>query len=612
MQHIVIVGGGTSGWLTAAYLASKLGSYSNTPLQFTLIESSDIPIIGVGEATTPSIRATLADIGFDEFDFMQLCDATFKHGILFRGWNSPELDNSPERENSPELDNSPELGNSPERLNAKVNDLEQANSYFHPFERPLRAGTDGLENYWLRQLDPLNRPFHDAVSIQHQVAMAGLAPKTQNDKPYDAPLPYAYHLDAGKLASALKQAAKQRGVQHKIATIADITLKHQQIDSLTTTTGEKITADLFIDCTGFSGKLISQLPKQQFKDYNHILFCNAAVTVQLPYTSSTNTAQQQTIQPYTSATAEKNGWTWDIALTTRRGIGHVYSRHHQSPEQAEQVLQDYLAREYPAALEQHGKQLNTRHLNFNVGYRPKQWQGNCVSVGLSAGFLEPLESTGIHLVEQAIWALSSLIPRYLAQQSGANNPSSSSAETNSIQKNATRIQASFNQLMNDHYEHAIHFVKYHYILSQRKDSQFWLDNVNEASWTPWLKEQVANWQFGYPDIYDMRNLHTIFDHGSYQYVFFGMNGKPNLGDIGGKRQQFAQRIFHRVEQGVSNAKQRLPSHLSLLHHIHKRVNTSNINGSHSSENTNLEKNAMQNAQVNSSIRGVPNNYKAGL
>lgn len=599
MKHIVIVGGGTAGWLTAAYLAAKLGKIcaadeaSSTAISFTLLESSDIATIGVGEATTPSIRATLADIGFNEFDIMRLCDATFKHGILFKNWAYSAAQHPDD-------------------------------SYFHPFERPLRAGTDGMEQYWLRGVDPQHRSFADAVSIQHQVARAGLSPKSLKDQPFDAALPYAYHLDAGKLATALKTAALQRGVQHRIGTVAKVNITNiptPRIGSVTLSSGDEIQGDMFIDCSGFSRVLIDPInqalnksnsqkqqrpgntenkssTRQNFVDMSDVLFCDAAVTAQVPL------SENETPKPYTLSTACQHGWIWDIGLTSRRGTGYVYSSAHCSAEQAEETLQNYLAGQCSLSNNQrsnnqHSNIQNTsastiqpRHLSFKVGYLPQQWLSNCVAVGLSSGFLEPLESTGIHLIEQAVWALTSLLPRYFAQTHHAGNKHVGQGAAQSV----------FNEMMTQHYQHAIHFIKFHYLLTQRTDSEFWQQNTNPASWTPWLREKMASWQHGYPDIYDLQNLHSIFDHASYQYVFFGMHAQPQLSDIGGRRAQFAQQVFGRINDGLNNAAKRLLPHHAILQQIH------HMNSNISTPQTNTE----QHIKVHSSIRNVPSNYRARI
>lgn len=533
MKKILIMGGGTAGWLAAAYLAARFADNSALALQITLVDSDDIPPIGVGEATTPSIRATLADIGFNEFDIMQMTDATFKHGILFNSWS----------------------------------DANSNDEYFHPFERPLRAGTDGLEQYWLNGTDPYQRKFEDAVGIQHRVARHNLAPKTLQDKQYDAPMPYAYHLDAGKLAIALKKAAITRGVEHIKGKVTHVSCNaNGEIDHLTLASNQTLTADLFIDCSGFKGMLINKLKPNDFNDYSDVLFCDRAVTVQVPHQGSKATA------PYTRSTATKTGWIWDIGLNSRRGVGCVYSSRYIDEQGALKQLADYLGVE---------KIDTARGLEFKVGFRENQWQKNCIALGLSSGFIEPLESTGIHLIEQSIWALVSLLPRYF---------------------NQAQCQSDYNQFMAEHYQHAIHFVKFHYMLSQRADSQFWLDNRHTDSWTDWLKDKYSLWQAGAPDVYDMTNLHTIFDHASYQYVYFGMHQKPVDQAVSLRRAAFAKSIFENTHKAYEKAKQVLPDHNAILAHIH------NANP----QTYSFESQRQMNAKVNASIRVTPNNYKASL
>lgn len=534
MHSIVIVGGGTSGWLTAAYLSSKLDSQLRSDLEFTLIEASDIPTIGVGEATTPSLRSTLADIGIDEFKFMRACNATFKHGIVFDNWTK-----------SPEED---------------PNDV-----YFHPFERPLRAGSEGLESYWLRGLDPHKRRFDDAVSIQYALARLNLAPKGSKDKPYSSPIPYAYHLDAGLLADALKQLSKDRGIKHVVDKVVGVNTNDKgDISGLNLASGKLVEGDLFIDCSGFAGLLIGKHYEQAFTDYSDILFCDSAVTCQIPHKPN------QTIQSFTRSSARENGWIWDIGLSNRKGIGYVYSSKYSSDDEAERVLGDYVG----SAI----KSQTIRKLKFPVGYRKQQWVNNCVAVGLSSGFIEPLESTGIHLVEQSAWALASMLPRFFSGSSP---------------------QAQYNGIMNSHYEMTINFVKYHYILSQRTDSQFWIDNVDPASWTDWLKEKVNVWKTSFPDTYDLDKLHTIFDHASYQYVYFGMNGRPELNSVRGKKDKFAHRVFEQIHAGLDNASNILPSHNDLLRFIHRE--DGELLRAEDVENFSV---------VNASLLNIPNNYSA--
>jgi tryptophan halogenase len=533
MKKIVIVGGGTSGWLTAAYLSAKLDSQLNSELDITLIEASDIPTIGVGEATTPSLRSTLAELGVDEFKFMRACNATFKHGIVFDNWTKNPKD-------------------------------EPDDSYFHPFERPLRAGTEGLESYWLRGMDPYKRNFEDATGIQNALARSNLAPKSINDKPYSSPIPYAYHLDACLLAEALKQLSKDRGIHHTVDKVTEVnSSENGEISSLTMESGAIIEGDFFIDCSGFSALLIEKHFKEPLIDCSDVLFCDSAITYQIPNKAG------QVVPPYTRSSAKENGWIWDIGLSNRRGTGYVYSSKYTTQEEAEKVLRDYLGTDADP-------ETPMRKLEFPCGHRKNQWIKNCVSIGLSSGFIEPLESTGIHLVEQSVWALASLLPRFFSGSSP---------------------QKQYNGIMENHYDMAINFVKYHYILTQRTDSQFWIDNANPDTWTDWLREKVDMWKTSYPDVYDIEKLHTIFDHASYQYVFFGMAGRPELHSIRGQKDKFALKVFEQVNKGLKNARNALPTHNDLLNKIH---------------NKNTEKVKMEEVEnfstINDNLVNIPNNY----
>ena len=503
MPGIVVVSGGTAGWLTAAYLQSRLAT-EGSDLEVALIEPKDIPTIGVGEATVPSIRSSLAAVGVKEYDFMRACSATFKHGIKFKHWCKPPAE-------------------APEHY------------YFHPFEKPLPAGLDNIGGHWLRGRDPENRPFADAVSIQQSVSSAGYAPKKFEDPSYSGPLPYAYHLDAGKLAAMLTEIGTARGVKRihgKVQSI--ISNDHGTITGLKLDGDREVSADLYIDCTGFDGLLIEGHYETSFDDLTNTLFCDRAVSCQVPEDEG-----RYEIRPYTLATAQNSGWIWDIGLNNRRGTGHVFSSKYQNPDDAEQTLRDYIGEK--------GGDLSYRHLQMRVGTRKTQWHRNCVAIGLSAGFIEPLESTGIHLVEVAIAMLVQMIPRYLQE----GEP-----------------QRRFNEIMYNQYKTAIDFIKLHYYLSDRRDTEFWIDNTDEASLEDDLREKIRAWRAGYPDVYDLRFVHSIFDHSSYQYIFFGIGKKPESHLAMGDRDcQSAIARFSAVTDAVRKAKAILPYHNELVRKI---------------------------------------------
>ena len=458
---IVIVGGGTAGWLTAALLSRQLPATSPKKIEITLIEASDIPTIGVGEATIPSLRQTLAACDISEAEFMTACDATFKHGIKFVNWRrSPDAD--------------------------------PGESYFHPFGEPLKVGNIDPLRVWAKLPCKQRGEIADLFSVQSEMAYAGRAPKHLKDRPYDGALSYAYHLDAGKLAEFLKQRLRGKTITHIIAKITDTHLSTEtgHITHLTLDKGEDVTADLYIDCTGFAARLINADKTNPFINKNDVLFVDRAVTTRIP------TEGISEINGYTTCTAQTSGWIWDIALRDRRGVGHVYSSKYIDDETARTQLANYVGRSEG--------ELETRKLSMRIGYHAQQWRGNCVAIGLASGFLEPLESTGIYLTEMAGWALLEMLPRFI----GGGAP-----------------QKQFTDSMTYHYENIVDFLKLHYALSKRRDSDFWADNVDETTWTAPLKAYLEAWKHDVPSVYDFGRSIQCFSANNYRFILFGMGWK---------------------------------------------------------------------------------------
>ncbi len=455
--RIVIVGGGTAGWLSAAFLSTQLRHTANRPIKITLVEASDIPTIGVGEATIPSLRQTLGACGIDEANFLTQCDATFKHGIRFVDWRRPP--------------------------NGTTQD-----AYFHPFGTPITMPNLNPALSWAR-LDPETRgDFAEKFSVQYEMALAGQAPKHTKDRPYDGALSYAYHLDAGKLAQFLKERFGGKKVEHIIGKVTDITTDTQMnISTIQLAGGQEIAGDFFIDCTGFAARLINAKKDNPFIDKSSILFTDHAVTTRIPHDGATD------IKSYTTATAQSAGWIWDIALQTRRGVGHVFSTKYMDEATARAKLAAYVNKPED--------ELQIRSLPMRIGYHQQQWRGNCVAIGLSSGFLEPLESTGIYLTEMANWALADLLPRYIAGQQTARR---------------------YNHIMQHHYENIVDFLKLHYCLSERRDSAFWRDNTDPASIPETLAANLAQWQDSIPSIYDFDRVTQCFSATNYQFILYGM------------------------------------------------------------------------------------------
>lgn len=507
INDILIVGGGTAGWLTAAYLAKQLGANRPGGVRITLIESSEIGILGVGEGTFPTILKTLAALGVDEARFMRESSAAFKQGIRFVDWvHAPQDD--------------------------------RHSHYYHPFALPRQEGGVELLPYWLMGEAGAGVSFADAVTLQGKVCDAGRAPKRATDAGYRGPMNYAYHLDAGRFAACLRNVGKDLGVRHLLGNVESVNLdENGAIASLTTPEHGELRAGLYIDCTGFRGQLIGRALGVPFKSRNDVLFVDRAVAIQAPYATS-----DAPIPPYTISTAQEAGWTWDIALDKRRGVGYVYSSSHTDDTRAEEVLRTYLG---PASHD-----LNARLLKLQVGWRERHWVKNCIAVGLAGGFLEPLESTGIIMIEAAAYMIASFLPRTGAMQPAANL---------------------FNQLMNKRYERIVDFIKLHYFLTQRTDSAFWRDNARPSTAPDSLLAQLEMWRHRIPGRLDFVMDHETFALANYHFILYGMNFAT---DVGANRANYpnvglARQEFMRVQQASQRAVAALPSHRELLQRVYE-------------------------------------------
>ncbi|KQM98893.1 tryptophan halogenase family protein [Sphingomonas sp. Leaf25] len=489
-RRIAIVGGGTAGWLTAAYLARALGS----SVRITLLESPGIGIIGVGEGTFPTIRETLRFLGIDEAQFVTAAGATFKQGVRFDGWRRG--------------------GPVPHR-------------YYHPFEPPFPA--DRLVAHWLRA-DPATRPpFAQAVTIQHPVAAANRAPKQPGDEDFDGPLAYAYHFDAVRLAGVLADRARASGVAHVEGRIAQVVQNDDGTIERIDTDAGPLHADLFVDCTGFRAELIGQLPGAAFRSVADQLFTDRALTCKLPCADPDAPIESTTI-----ATAHEAGWIWDIGLSGARGIGCVYASRYIDDDRAADLLRAYLG---PAA-----DGVTPRRLTFDAGWRPRQWVGNCVAVGLSAGFLEPLESTGVVLIEAAAAMIAELLPHAGPVDAPAGR---------------------FNAVMAARFAGIVDFLKLHYCLSDRTEP-FWRDNADPASWSPRLTDLLDQWRHRPPSRFDFPVDTETFAFFNYQYILYGM-GFATVPPPGGAAQHAeAQRLFARIRSYGDHAVRDLPPHRVLV------------------------------------------------
>lgn len=503
IKDIVIIGGGSAGWLTAGILAKEHSERVN----ITLIESPQVATIGVGEGTWPSMRNTLERIGIKESDFLTQCDASFKQGSQFIDW----LDKS------------------------------KHDKYYHPFMTPDGYGHIDLHAVW-HSADS-RRTFADTINHQSAICQCGLAPKQASTPQYAAVTNYGYHLDATKFSNMLQaHCVTYLKVNHILAHITEIQNDSNDfIECIHTSDGEKISGDLFIDCSGATGLLIDKHYGISLKNQQHILFNDRAIAAQVPYSED-----ESPIEPTTLSTAKSAGWIWDIGLTSRRGTGYVYSSNHLSDCDAKKELTSYIAASIGA---KKANALTYRTIKFTPGYREKFWHKNCVAIGMSSGFIEPLEASALAMVELSISYLSEQLP--------------------SSQTHMGLIETRFNQQFEYRWQRVIEFLKLHYVLSKRDDSQYWVDNRNEQSIPKRLQALLALWKYQPPSRYDLEQQQEIFPSSSYQYILYGMGFKTEQSLLTSSQQTIAKQLIDRNQDKIQQCIQGLPANRALLQSITK-------------------------------------------
>lgn len=403
--RIIIAGGGTAGWMTAAAISSLYEDRSR--FQITLIESEEIGSIGVGEATLPSIKSFNDQLGINEAEMMRRTHGTFKLGIQFTNWG---------------------------KLGA---------NYIHPFGvyGSLQNSSDFYQ-YWAQLASKKSQADISKYSFAVQMAERNLFKiPTKKPESIESTASYAYHFDAALYAAYLRELSEAAGVVRINGVIEAVNSNSDSgnITSLLLRDGQQLDGDFFIDCSGFRSLLLHKTLKAEFEDWSNWLLCDRAVALQ--------SEQPYEIPPYTRSTAKEAGWQWRIPLQHRAGNGYVYCSHMISDEQAHESLQSELP----------GKALTEpRFIKFKAGRYKKSWQKNCVAIGLSSGFLEPLESTSIYLIHIGIVCLLRLFPVPLP---GKQNYSTLSGE--------------YNRLIDNEYERIRDFLILHYHLNERTDSELW-------------------------------------------------------------------------------------------------------------------------------------------
>jgi tryptophan 6-halogenase len=526
LVDVVIVGGGSAGWMTAAYLSKAL----DKNVRITLVESSNVTKVGVGEATFSSIKSFFDFLGLQEYEWMPKCNATYKMAIKFVDWNSCRK------------------------------------HFYHPFERLDLIEGFSISEWWLK-LKSCSEPFDYSCFMAPTLCDNQRSPKDFSGKVFDdrvehlfsrehfadkklitladaeGQYPYAYHFDANLIAGFLKDYSIERGVKQIIDDVVDVKLKEDRsIDCIHTKENASISGDLFIDCTGFRGLLINKALHEPFISFSESLLCDSAVAMQVP-----NDIEKNGINPYTTATALSSGWAWEIPLYSRNGAGYVYSSAFISGEEAEQELRKHLG--------EASNNCKASHIKMRIGRNRNSWVKNCVAIGLSSGFVEPLESTGIFFIQHGIEELVNHFTRKSFHEELIRN---------------------YNRAIANCIDGVRDFLILHYYGSDRADTPFWKATKHEIKVPEELHEKLKLWKKRLPN---KKNINTNF-HGfesySYSVMLLGLNHIPEgslplLEHIDDKK---AMTRFNAIKEKAHHLSTALPSQYEYLTYMRKSQNLS--------------------------------------
>lgn len=487
IKKVIVAGGGTAGWMAAASLAKLLGK----TLEISLIESDDIPTVGVGEATIPTLIQLHELLGINEQEFLSKVNGTFKLGISFENWRNID------------------------------------DNYIHSFGF---TGKDcwaaGFQHFWLKGhklgiAKEFGQYCSELVASQHN--KFAITPKQG--------LNYAYHIDAGLYAKFLRGIAEENGAKRIEGTIVEVNLNIESgfIDSLTLASGRVVEGDLFIDCSGFKGLLIEQALNTGYDDWSHWLPMDSAIAVQ--------TESVAEPVPYTRSMAHEAGWQWQIPLQNRVGNGIVFCRKYLSDDDVKQRLLSNLE----------GKPINEpRVIQFQTGTRRKHWNKNCIAMGLSSGFIEPLESTSIHLIQRSITRLIQMFP-----YDGIREPDVSE----------------FNSQMQSEVEHIRDFIILHYHVTDRADTPFWrfcksMDIPDSLKHRIDLFKQTGR-------VFKQPN--ELFGENSWAQVMLGQGLMPEQYHpiVNMMTDDELDSFLRGIDQYVSTLVSQLPSHQDFIHYYCK-------------------------------------------
>jgi len=437
-ENILIVGGGSAGWMTASVFLRSLGQAGSN---ITLIESSHIPTIAVGEGTTPLFKRLLNFLHASEVEFMSACKATYKHGINFPGWTNSE----------------------------------EFHAYFHPFvardynqyEREFFDNCDAR-----RKGEPANT---DPSDFFFNAELAGQRKAPVGPPPYDSSkMDYAYHFDTALLVEFLKKRCLEEGINYVVDDVTEVVPREDgNISHVVTASSGDLSADLFVDCTGFRRMLLGMVLDSEPISYQSRLFNNSAVVIRTPVSETGE------LPPYTESTALKCGWAWRIPLMNKISWGYVYSADYTTRDDAEQELRDHIGEDTTG--------IEPLHIPLQVGRVSEHWKRNCLAIGLSQGFIEPLEATALGLTQFTI-------NRFVTHFSrGEYTPSH---------------RDHFNHIINEAFDVTIDYIQMHYKLTTRDDTEYWRDCAANENISDTMRAVIAGWDSPTSDFMSVLRQHV--------------------------------------------------------------------------------------------------------
>ncbi len=521
-KRIVIVGGGSAGWMTASYLKKSLGAKADV----TVVESPNIPTVGVGEATFSTLHLFFDFLELKESDWMPHCNASYKLGIKFVNWNA------------------------------------EGQHFYHPFQRHEVVDGFHMGEWWLKMRNSENfkamggddKRFDYSCFVIPEMCDLQKSPRYLDGTVFDqstkelfddgsgfqkdvldnlkVQFPYAFHFDAARLALYLTTYAKNLGAKQIRDDVVDVELDADgAIKCVHTKEHGAMEADIFVDCTGFRGLLINQALKEPFISFADQLLCDSAIAIQIPRDNA-----KEGMNPFTQATALNAGWSWNIPLYGRDGTGYVYSSKFITPEEAEREFREYLG---PAA---EGRKAN--HIKMRIGRNRNSWVKNCVAIGLSSGFVEPLESTGIFFIQHAIEQLVSHL---------------SGDEIDPL------MVKSYNKGVAEAIDGVRDFLTLHYYATTRADNDFWRA-TKQLKFSEELQERFALWGRRLPNARNINPTYHGFEDYSYSVMLMGLGLVPekNLPVLDYKCDKKAMEMFSAIKQRSDHLAATLPTQYEYL------------------------------------------------